>query len=560
MPHVITQNCCKDGSCVPVCPVDCIRPAPGEANYGAAELLYIDPEVCIDCGACVDECPVHAIFPDYELPTELAGYEQINADYYEAVGSSAGMGSPLQETSVPGRAAPDSATLRVAVVGAGAAGHYTAEALLAHPEVRVRVDLIERLCVPGGLVRYGVAPDHQDTKDVLDAFTGIRGHAAVTAHYNADIGTDLGADTLAQRYHAVVYAIGAVTGRRLDVPGEDLPGSAAAADFVAWFNGHPDFADRDFGFDHERAVVIGNGNVALDVARILAMPIEALARTDIAEHALAAARDSRIREVVVCGRRGPEHAAFTTPELLGLASVDGIDVIVDPADLDSVAPGPDDEDPAARFRRTQKLRVLQALADTPPTGGRRVVLRFHRGPTEILGGEFVTGVRLAPPGPVPADDGAGTGAGGEMLDCTLVLRAIGYRGTEIAGVPFDSARGVIPNDGGRVLGPDGVLAGLYVAGWIKRGPTGVIGSNRGCARETADAITQDFAAGRLPEVSDPDLGPESGLEALLPERVGDAGARALDEYEKRAGREAGRPRVKVVRREAMLEVARLARG
>ena len=538
MPHVITQNCCNDAACVPVCPVECIRPTPDDPNYGTTEMLYIDPDVCIDCGVCVDVCPVGAIVADTDLTPEMARFEQINADYFAATGSAADIDAP---EGAPSRTASHTGDepLRVAVIGAGAAGHYTAEALLSRTDVDVRVDMFERLCTPGGLVRFGVAPDHQKTKQVQESFARTMGRDWLRVFFDVEVGRDITHAELLRRYHAVVYAVGAVDGRQLGIPGEDLANSASASEFVAWFNGHPDFADRTFDLSHETVVVIGNGNVALDVARVLTSDPEDLANTDIADHALDALRNSKVREVVICARRGPADAAFTSPELLGLSSGTGIDVVVDPEQLDALAL---DDLPSAhhQFGRDLKLSILRELASAPAHSERRVSLRFFTSPQEIVGDTRVEGIRLL-------HRNIGRGASGEHTEtllCGMVLRAVGYRGTAIPGVPFDDARGVIPNDAGRVLDPaDGTpVAGTYTTGWIKRGPSGVIGTNKRCANETVDSILDDFAHGRLrtpPDTLD-------GLDELLPVTFGFTGAQAIDEHELAAGRRSGRPRVKVV--------------
>lgn len=485
MPHVIVQNCCNDASCVPECPVDCIHPTPDEPDYATAEMLYIDPDVCIDCGACIDACPVSAITTDYELTTEMAPFETMNADYYEAVGSSADRDHPFTDPRI-GRKRPasDAETLSVAVVGAGAAGHYVVSELQHRIDVRATIDVYERLPETGGLVRFGVAPDHADTKKVQEQFAKSRAQAGVTTHLGVRIGEDVTADELSRTHHAVVYAVGSLHGRELGLPGADLPGVTAAADFVAWYNGHPDFAGLAPDLTHERVVVLGNGNVALDVARILTADPATFEGTDMTEEALAALRDSRVREVVILARRGPGHAAFTAPELVGLARA--VPVVVEPADLEDAGDEPADEQ--SRFYRAQKLALLQALpvADSTPEG-RRVVLRFGTPPTAIAASD--DGLTVA------FDD---HGAPAELA-CGLVLPSIGLRGTSVPGVPYDEATGTIPNADGRVLGADGAaLPGVYVAGWCKRGPTGVIGTNRFDARGTVDALVADFHAGLLP--------------------------------------------------------------
>ncbi|TWS20601.1 4Fe-4S dicluster domain-containing protein [Tsukamurella asaccharolytica] len=484
MPHVIVQNCCNDASCVPECPVDCIHPTPDEPDYATAEMLYIDPDVCIDCGACIDACPVSAITTDYELTAEMAPFEAMNADYYAAVGSAADRDHSFTDPRI-GRRRPssDAETLSVAVVGAGAAGHYVVSELQHRIDVRATIDVYERLPEPGGLVRFGVAPDHAETKKVQEQFASSRAQSGVTTHLGVRVGEDVSAAELSAAHHAVVYAVGSLHGRDLGLPGADLPGVTAAADFVAWYNGHPDFAGLAPDLGHERVVVLGNGNVALDVARILTADPETFAGTDMTDEALSALRSSQVREVVVLARRGPGHAAFTAPELVGLART--VPVVVEPGDLDD-----DGDEPTAaqaRYYRAQKVELLRSLpaAGSAPDG-RRVVLRFGTTPTAVAASDG--GLTVA------FDD---HGAPSELA-CGLVLPSIGLKGTSVPGVPYDEATGTIPNADGRVLGPDGaVLPGVYVAGWCKRGPTGVIGTNRFDARGTVDALIADFHAGVL---------------------------------------------------------------
>ncbi|MBB1021291.1 FAD-dependent oxidoreductase, partial [Dietzia sp. E1] len=326
MPHVITQACCADASCVHACPVNCIHPTPDEPDFATAEMLYIDPVSCVDCGACVGACPVGAIVPHTELAPEQHDFLHINA---ELTGDDR-PSRPQARVPTLVRLGPTRTTVRVAVVGAGPAALYAADELLRQPGVEVTV--FERLPVPHGLARHGVAPDHTSTRAVADLFRAIEEQPGFGYRLGVHVGEDVTAAELAAHHHAVVYATGAGTDRPLDIPGTDLPGSTSATEVVAWYNDHPDHADAHVPLDHERAVIVGNGNVALDVARILATDPERLADTSIARHALEALRDSRVREVVVLGRRGPEHAAFTLPELVGLAARDDIDLRVDAPD------------------------------------------------------------------------------------------------------------------------------------------------------------------------------------------------------------------------------------
>ena len=510
MAYVITQNCCKDASCVPVCPVDCIRPV----DASAADMLYIDPEACIDCGACFDECPVDAIHYEEDLPAEQERFRDINAAYFQR--------HPLQPDTGPQRPARSAATadLSVAIVGAGPAACYAAAELIGIDGVRV--NLFERLPTPFGLIRAGVAPDHQHTKSVVSIFERVFTNPRFGCHLGVEIGRDLTHEDLLAHHHAVIYAVGAAAGRSLGVPGEDLAGSHPAADFVGWYNGHPDHAEREFALDTERAVIVGNGNVALDAARMMLLDEQALGRTDIADHALAALRASAIREVVILGRRGVADAAFSVGEFLALGNLDGIDVVIDGPIEEAV----DEDDLWA----TLKLDIAREYASRPRTAGnKRIVFRFMTTPVEFLGQERVTGVR------VRSDTEHDLAAG-------LVLRSIGYRGLPIAGLPFDDAAGVVPNEQGRVTG----APGSYVTGWIKRGPRGVIGTNRTCAEQTVDALWSDYSDGVLArEVAGPD-----SLRALL-ERSGVrpvdwSGWKAIDAAERERGAATARPRVKFV--------------
>jgi ferredoxin--NADP+ reductase len=445
--------------------------------------------------------------------------------------------------------------LRVAIVGAGPAGFYAAGQLLGSGQA-AGVDLYDRLATPHGLVRAGVAPDHPKIKSVTRVYDKTASLPGFRFFGGVEVGRDVAHQELAAHYHAVLYAIGTAGDRRLQIPGEDLHGSYGAAAFVAWYNGHPDYAELRFDLGVERAVVVGNGNVALDVARMLVLSHEELARTDIADHALEALRHSRVREVVVLGRRGPAQASFTNPELRELADLREADVIVDPAEarLDAVSESwiaSGGADATAR----RNVEVLQRYAATPPSGRpRRIVLRFLRSPVQIIGSGRVEAVVLernelvADPDGVPRARPTGER---ETLAAGLVLRSIGYVGSPLPGVPFDERHSTIHNSGGRVTDPRSgqPLPGVYVAGWIKRGPSGVIGTNKKCAQESTERLLEDFAAGLLPE---PRAQPDELIARLRARgvRVVDyAGWEAIDAYERQLGEPHGRPRVKLVRHE-----------
>jgi ferredoxin/flavodoxin---NADP+ reductase len=456
--------------------------------------------------------------------------------------------------------------LRVAIVGSGPAGFYAAGHLLkckSHPDLCVQVDMYDRLPTPWGLVRGGVAPDHPNIKAVSRVYEKTAAHPEFRFFGNVELGRDVSRDDLLGHYHAVVYAVGSQTDRRMGIPGEDLPGSWAATEFVAWYNGHPDYRDLDFDLDHERAIVVGNGNVATDVARMLALTPEELAATDVADHALEVLSRSKVREIVVLGRRGPAQAAFTNPELLELGEMTDADVFVDPpdAELDPLSRAFLDSDAASGTTR-KNVEIISGYAAREPTGKpRRIVLRFLVSPVEILGRDRVEGIRIRRNELVPDESGAlrarPTDAE-EELECGLVFRSIGYRGTPLQGLPFDDRRGTVPNDGGRILADGGTpLTGEYVVGWIKRGPTGIIGTNKRDAQETVDTLLEDLDAGRLLDPADPD---RDTLEALLSERAPDhvtyAGWEAIDRAEKTAGEPQGRPRVKLCTFEELLDAAR----
>jgi ferredoxin/flavodoxin---NADP+ reductase len=451
--------------------------------------------------------------------------------------------------------------VRIAVVGAGPAGFYAAGHLLKDSAGRIEVDMIERLPTPWGLVRSGVAPDHPKIKSVTRVYEKTAAHPRFRYFGNVELGRHVSREELRAHYHAILYATGAPADRPLQIPGEALAGSWAATDFVGWYNGHPDHPDLEFDLSCERAVVIGNGNVALDVARMLLVPHEALARTDIADHALHALERSAIREVLVAGRRGPAQAAFTNPELLELEELTGAEVVVDPAELDRALAVPD---PTAGRTAETNVRILRDYAARAGAGAgarRRIVLRFLLSPLELLPGEggrvgavrFVRNELTAAPGGRLRAEPTGEL---ETIPAGLVLRAIGYRGVALPGVPFDERGAVIHNEHGRVLGPAGPLPGEYAVGWIKRGPTGVIGTNKKDAQETVDAVLEDLAAGLLPEPSAPSPAELlRTLRARQPELVTYAGWSEIDRHERARGESAGRPRVKLTRIEELLRAA-----
>ncbi|MFE9911801.1 FAD-dependent oxidoreductase [Streptomyces clavifer] len=544
MTYAITQTCCTDATCIAACPVNCIHPTPEEKDFGRTEMLFIDPKACIDCGACADACPVDAILPVESLTGAQKEYGAVNAAYFEdrkpepAVGGPNfhAWSEPVFERSLPSDFAP----LRIAVVGTGPAGMYAVEDLLLH--TGAEVTLVDRLPVAGGLIRYGVAPDHPSTKKAGDAFARFHTHPRVRMILGLDVGTDITPEELAAHHDAVVYAVGAGADRRLGIPGEDLPGSISATTFVSWYNAHPEVAPDAVGLSTERVVVVGNGNVAVDAARILVSDPDTLAAGDIAAHALDALRSGGVREVVLLGRRGPAEAAYTRPELLALKHLPGVELVVDDHDprtgaaIDAAGPG----DKAAVLRGVTRAKVDWSLA---PAAGRRIVIRFHSAPVEVLGDGGVRAVRVT------------DGADGTEIPAGTLLRAVGHRGVPVAGLPFDETTGTIPHGSGRVTG----LPGTYVVGWIKRGPSGGIGANRTCSAETVGTLLADAVAGALPT---PEHGPKAfhRLVRRRNRRIVDArGLAGIERAERALGAREGRPRVKLATVPELVAAARAGR-
>ncbi|MFJ6382253.1 FAD-dependent oxidoreductase [Kitasatospora sp. NPDC092039] len=551
MAYAITQTCCNDASCVSVCPVNCIHPTPDEPEFGTTDMLYIDPRACIDCGACADACPVDAVFPVDRLRGPDTVFGDLNRDWFRDHPSDHAWGAPSFPRSLPG----ELGKLRIAVVGTGPSAGYTAQELLR--STSAEITMVDRLPVTGGLLRHGVAPDHQSTKRIAESFASVFHDPRLRMHLNVEIGTDVTHQELAAHHHAVVYAVGAAADRRLGIPGEDLPGSLPATAFVGWYNAEPTVPADAVELSAERVVVIGNGNVAVDVARILLTDPDRLAATDIADHALAALRRSRVREVVLLARRGPEQAAWTRAEFLALRQLPGVEVVV--ADHPEVraaieAAGADAGSGAGAGAGAgaAQAALLAGLPLVPydgaaePGPGRRIVLRFLSAPVELSGDgrvEALTVERTA-----LAADGRVEGTGAtDVLRAGLVVRSIGHRGVPLPGLPFDERSGTVAHRNGRVVDPatGRPLPGTYVVGWAKRGPAGGIGANRACARETVGALLDDAVALALPA-------PEAGrrdFERLVrhrrPDAVGLRELRAVDRAERERGEAEGRPRVKL---------------
>jgi ferredoxin--NADP+ reductase len=440
------------------------------------------------------------------------------------------------------------ARVRIAIIGSGPAGSYAAGHLLRHTGAELHVDLYERLPTPWGLVRAGVAPDHPKIKSVTNLYERTAEHPRARLFANVEFGTHVTLGDLRERYHAIVYAVGTPVDRSMGIPGEELAGSYAATDFVGWYNGHPDFREREFDLSGERVVVIGAGNVALDVARMLVLTREELAVTDIADHALEGLAGSGVREVVVVARRGPAQAAFTNPELRELGELRDGDVIVDP---DELALGDAVPDPSADPTALRNVEILREYASRAGRS-RRVALRFLLSPLALTGSGRVEGVtfarnalELTPEGRVVAR------VTDERLELPVqaVFRAIGYRGVPLADVPFDRERELIANERGRVR------RGEYVVGWAKRGPSGVIGTNKKDANETIDLLIEDLAAGRLLDpapIGDAEL--ERFVRERQPQLVDYEGWIAIDRHERGLGEPSGRPRVKLTSVEELLSV------
>jgi ferredoxin--NADP+ reductase len=444
-------------------------------------------------------------------------------------------------------------TLRAAVVGAGPSGFYATDQLL---KAGFEVDLLEILPTPFGLVRAGVAPDHPKIKSVTRMYEKTAQQPGFRFFGGVELGEHVSREDLLERYHCVLYAIGTAVDNRLGIPGEDRPGSHSATEFVAWYNGHPDYADHEFDLSATRAVVIGNGNVAVDVARMLVLDPDEVAVTDTADHAVGPLAAAQVQDVIMLGRRGPAQAAFTNPELRELGELTRADVIVDPAQMELDPESADWLEREGEPTNKRNVEILREYSQREPHGhGRRVELRFLRSPVEILGeGEDgpVTGIRVVKN---RIENGRAVPTGEEeIIACGLVFRSIGYRGVPLGGIPFDDKRGLIRNDGGRVTSDRGDHeCGEYVVGWVKRGPSGVIGTNKKDAADTVAKVLEDRDAGRL---NTPTQAPaEDWFSERCPELVTWEGWRAIDEHETGLGAPQGRPRVKLVRTGEMLDVA-----
>lgn len=451
--------------------------------------------------------------------------------------------------------------LRVAIVGSGPSGFYAADALEKKPDLAVEIDMFDRLPTPYGLVRGGVAPDHQKIKSVTKVYEKIASNPSFRFYGHVEFGTDITHDELLRHYHAVIYTVGAQTDKHLAIPGEDLPGSLPATEFVAWYNGHPDYRDLKFDLSAEAAAVVGIGNVAMDVARILARSIDELKKTDMADYAIEALEKSNIKTIYILGRRGPVQAAFTDPEIKEMGEMEVANVVVGPDEvkLDPASQAYLDEGEDAVARKN--MEHLRRYAENPTSGKpKKIVFRFCVSPVELTGDGKVEAVKIVKNElyqddkgnikPRPTDQF-------ETLPAGMVFRSVGYRGVALPGVPFNESWGTVPNDKGRILThhKDGqVVPGEYVSGWIKRGPSGVIGTNKPDSVETVEMLIEDMAAGRLPSPAEPN---RDALDKLLAARniraVSFADWQRLDQIETARGAEQGRPRVKFTSVQDMLD-------
>ncbi len=450
--------------------------------------------------------------------------------------------------------------LQIAIIGSGPSGFYAADFLLQSLQ-QIKVDVFDRLPTPFGLVRGGVAPDHAKIKSVANIYEKIASHPNFRFFGNVEYGRDITLEDLKNHYHAIIFAVGAKSDRKMDIPGEDLMGSSPATDFVGWYNGHPDYRHLSFDLTCERVAVIGNGNVAMDVARILAQNPSHLESTDIASYALEALKKSKVKEIYLCGRRGVAQAAFTNPEIRELCDLDGADLRVDPPEvaLDDLSQASLEQTGSVTAKNNVKIlqeHSQKPLSDQP----RKIVVRFLVSPVELTGANGkVVSMKLEKNKLYKQEDGSlrpkGTGLY-ETLPVNLVLRSVGYKGVPISELPYDSKNGTIPNEKGRVIDPKNksFLSGLYVVGWAKRGPTGVIGTNKPDSGETVRGLLEDYSLGKLskPEKNSNDI--VSTFEKKGVRFVDYSGWKLLDKKEIETGKKVGKVREKLTSIEEMLAV------
>lgn len=525
MTYTITRGCCTDASCVSVCPVDCIHPRPGEPDFGKTEILYVDANVCIDCGACADACPVNAIKPADTLQGDELVFLDVNAEYYKNRSPAEANVEHTWDLMGPPRAGRP---LRVAVVGTGPSASYATRALLLSTDTEVTI--LDRGVLPGGFVRAAVAPDHAGTKHFSSTFDWIHQHPRIRMYMNVSVGKDVTHEELLEYHDAVIYGVGADRDRPLGVLGEDLSNVYSAHQFVRWYNADDFVRPIDVVLSGGRAVIVGNGNVALDIARIVLSDPADLAKTEIAQAALDAIAAAKVQEVVILGRRGPEQAAFTRPELLMMPS--GVELLIqsDPqteADLASAEAG-------SKAALLARLKRTSTNLNEPPGPGRRAIFVFGAQVDSILGDRCVENVVVK-----TADDTI-------AIPASTVIRSIGHRGSPVAGLPFDDINGTIPHEDGRVIDRDTgrKVPGAYVVGWIKRGAQGGIGVNRSDAQETVLTLLADFAG----QIDRPKVGTAWAFKRFVkrkaPFLVSRRSMRQLDQAERKAGELVGTPRQK----------------
>lgn len=444
--------------------------------------------------------------------------------------------------------------LNVAIIGSGPAGLYAAVELLRRERTSV-VHIYDSLLTPGGLVRFGVSPDHSQRRLISEVCENLAiSSGRYFFHGNLEIGKDLTHTTLQHHHHAVIYACGAAESRQLGIAGEELQGSHTATDFISWYNGHPDYSERNFNLKTPRAVVIGNGNVALDTARMLLLGEQRLKKTDIADHALKSISESTIKEVVILGRRGPHQAGFTLPELLELDQLDDIDIIFENADFSRISN-------SLPLTQIMRLKAMRDYAERAPTGRpKKLIFRFLTSPIEIKGVSCVESIRTVKNNLRESTNENSTiipSTEYGMIDTGLVIQAVGYKGTPIPSLPFDENSHLIPNISGRVIDENHqIVDATYVAGWLKRGPNGVIGNNKICSAETINCLVQDWADSKLdhPHSTPDQLIYQLRKQGLKPTDLSDW--RKIDRFEKKAGMDQKRTRVKVVSKERILNIAK----
>lgn len=559
MAYVVTRICLdgKSTKCVDVCPVDAFREGP--------DMLYIDPDVCIECNACLTECPLRAIYPQHAVPEAMQGDIALNAiksKVYPVISESGESDNSAIQANVQApeeRASVASRTHRFAVVGAGPSGFYATEELLKQVP-QAQVDLFERLPTPFGLLRYGVAPDHPKIKSIADSFDKIARLAQVRFFGNVEVGKDLSRNELLEHYDAVLYATGGSVNRQFDLPGAELANIHGASAFVGWYNGHPDCQDLPVDLSGETAVVVGVGNVALDVARMLTLPIEELERTDIADLALEVLRKSQVREVCFVARRGPVQAAFSPKELRQLLNLKRVNIQIEAADLLLDAASEAELADPLNTEARQNLELLREAQVRPQQQDAKTIrFIFKVSPTGFDGADGgVRSVAAVINQLVPNEKGAvSVQPTGKfyLLPASLVINATGYQGLPLEGAAFDKRRAVIANREGRVLTEQQEVAPReYVAGWIKRGASGVVGSNKQCAVETVRHLVADLNDAAPSVAVRQDMA--SLLRARKVEFVSYEDWLLLDQHERERGKVQGRPRRKEAGIAAMLDVIR----